>query len=249
MRCARSSSTLSATNPGAELAANRVAELIGLAEAAAGAEEGFVAVRELFEALARDQPVVIVFDDIHWGEATFLDLVEHLADWVRDAPVLLVCLARPELLRVRPGWGGGKLNATVALLEPLSDEECSQLIENLVGRAELAGEVGTRIAESAEGNPLFVEEMLSMLIDDGLLIQRERPLVSDRRHLRGARASHDSGAARCPARPARRERTSRDRAGLGSGQGLLGRSSHRPLRSSLCNQPWPIRSVHLFARS
>ena len=158
---------------GAEHIARRVAEMIGLAEVAAGAEEGFVAVRALFEALARVQPVVIVFDDIHWGEATFLDLAEHLADWVRDAPVLLVCLARPELHGVRPGWGGGKLNATVALLEPLSDEECAQLIENLVGRAELPGEVGTRIAEAAEGNPLFVEEMLSMLIDDGLLVRED----------------------------------------------------------------------------
>ena len=159
---------------GAELVAGRVAEMIGLVETgSAGAEEGFVAVRALFEALARVRPLVLVFDDIHWGEATFLDLVEHLADWARDAPVLLVCLARPELLGARPDWGGGKLNATVALLEPLSSDECSQLIENLVGRPELAGEVGTRIAEAAEGNPLFVEEMLSMLIDDGLLVRED----------------------------------------------------------------------------
>jgi predicted ATPase/DNA-binding SARP family transcriptional activator len=159
------------TEPGAELVAHRVAEMVGLAEVTTGAEEGFVAVRQLFEALARVQPLVLVFDDIHWGEARFLDLVEHLADWVREAPVQLVCLARPELLSVRPSWGGGKLNATVALLEPLSDEECSQLIENLVGRAELVRGVRTRIAEAAEGNPLFVEEMLSMLIDDGLLVR------------------------------------------------------------------------------
>ena len=70
--------------PEAELIAHRVAEMIGLAEVARGAEEGLVAVRELFEALARHQPLVLVFDDIHWGEARFLDLVEHLADWVRQ---------------------------------------------------------------------------------------------------------------------------------------------------------------------
>ena len=86
-------------------------------------------------------------------------------------PILLVCLARPELLDVRPGWGGGKLNATSVLLEPLSEDECAELIANLVGEAELAEEVETRIAEAAEGNPLFVEEMLSMLIDDGLLVR------------------------------------------------------------------------------
>ena len=69
--------------------------------------------RKLLEALARERPLVVVFDDIHWAEPTFLDLVEHLADWSRDAPILLLCLARPELLDERPGWGGGKLNATL----------------------------------------------------------------------------------------------------------------------------------------
>ena len=108
---------------------------------------------------------------MHWGEETFLDLVEHLADWSRGAPILLLCMARPELLDVRPSWSGGKLNATTVLLEPLSDDECGQLVANLVGEAELAEEVGARIAGAAEGNPLFVEEMLSMLIDDGLLVR------------------------------------------------------------------------------
>jgi DNA-binding SARP family transcriptional activator len=161
-----------AEEQGAELLAQRVAEMIGLAEGAAALEEGFGAVRALFEACARRNPLVILFDDIHWGEATFLDLVEHLADWTRNAAILLICLSRSELLDVRPGWGGGKLNATSALLEPLSEAECAQLIQNLVGHAGLAEEVGTRIAASTEGNPLFVEEMLSMLIDDGLLVRK-----------------------------------------------------------------------------
>jgi tetratricopeptide (TPR) repeat protein len=106
---------------------------------------------------------------VHWGEETFLELVEDVADVSRDAPILLLCVGRPELLERRPAWAGGKLNATSVLLEPLSDEECERLIKSLVGRAELAEEVGSRIAAGAEGNPLFVEEMLSMLIDDGLL--------------------------------------------------------------------------------
>jgi DNA-binding SARP family transcriptional activator/tetratricopeptide (TPR) repeat protein len=151
--------------------ARRVAEMIGLAELSGAGEEGFAAVAGLVEALGSKQPLILVFDDIHWGEARFLDLVEHLADWIHGVPVLLVCVARPELLDLRPGWGGGKLNATTVLLEPLSDEECSQLIENLVGEAKLADEVASRIAEYAEGNPLFVEEMVSMLIDDGLLVR------------------------------------------------------------------------------
>ena len=157
----------------AELLARNVAETIGLTEVSGGADERLASVLLLFEALARSRPLVVVFDDIHWGEPTFLDLVDYVADRARGFPLLLVCLARPDLLDMRPGWGGGKLNATSAFLEPLSAEECTTLIENLVGRPELPEEVERGIAEAAEGNPLFVEEMLSMLIDDGVLVQRD----------------------------------------------------------------------------
>ena len=157
----------------AELIAGRVAALTGLVEARPGGEEeGLWAVRKLFERLARERPLVLVFDDIHWAEPTFLDLVEHVADWSRDAPILLVCLARPELLDARMTWGGGKLNATSVLLGPLSDEECDQLIANLLGQVDLVDEARMRILEAADGNPLFVEEMLGILIDDGLLVRR-----------------------------------------------------------------------------
>jgi class 3 adenylate cyclase len=149
-----------------ELVARRVAEMIGLADVAGAGEEGFVAARALFETLARARPLVLVFDDIHWAEETFLDFVEHVADWTRDAPVLLVCLARPELLDVRPGWGGGKLNATATLLEPLSSAESVQLVDHLAGRRALAEGARRRIVEAAEGNPLFVEEMLALVIED-----------------------------------------------------------------------------------
>jgi class 3 adenylate cyclase/tetratricopeptide (TPR) repeat protein len=132
-------------------------------------EDAFWAVRKILEHLARERPVVVVFDDIHWAEPTFLDLIEHLADWTRDAAVLLVCLARPELLDIRSGWGGGKMNASSILLEPLPGDEASLLIDNLLGRADIPQAARDRILEAAEGNPLFVEEMLAMLIDDGLL--------------------------------------------------------------------------------
>ena len=91
--------------------------------------------RKSFERAATEEPVVVVFDDIHWAEVRFLDLIEHLAEWVRDAPILVLCLARPELVETRPAWGGGKLNATMALLEPLSAIEADQLIRNLSGKA------------------------------------------------------------------------------------------------------------------
>jgi DNA-binding SARP family transcriptional activator len=157
--------------PDGDLVARAVAGAVGLGAPPAGSGELFAAVLAFFAAAARRQPLVLVFDDIHWGEPTFLDLVDHLTGLVRDVPFLVVCVARPELLEVRPGWGGGKLNAVSALLEPLTPGECGRLIENLVGASGLAAEVTARIAEAAEGNPLFVEEMLSMLVDEGVLAE------------------------------------------------------------------------------
>jgi class 3 adenylate cyclase/tetratricopeptide (TPR) repeat protein len=157
------------TAESADLIAERVAQVMGLVADSAVAEETFWAIRRLFETLAERRPLVLVFDDIHWAEPTFLDLVEHVADWSRDAPMTVMCTSRQELLDHRPGWGGGKVNATTVLLEPLTERECNELIENLLGRTRLADQARDRILEAAEGNPLFVEQMLSMLIDDGLL--------------------------------------------------------------------------------
>jgi class 3 adenylate cyclase/tetratricopeptide (TPR) repeat protein len=151
-----------------ELICGRLAQLLGVSEAAVP-EETFWAIRRFLESVARSRPLIVVFDDVHWGEATFLDLVEHIADWSRDAAILLVCMARSDLLDVRPTWGGGKPNATTISLEPLSRDECDVLISNLLGAADVPPEVRDRIQAAAEGNPLFVEEMLAMLIDDGLL--------------------------------------------------------------------------------
>ena len=152
----------------APLICERLAQLTGLGGGAAAPEETFWAARKMFESLARKGSLTLVFDDIHWAEPAFLDLIEHIADWTRDAPILLLCLARQELLEARPGWAGGKFNATSLLLEPLRDEECKALIHDLLG-AGLSEEVSQRILNSAEGNPLFVEETLVMLMDDGSL--------------------------------------------------------------------------------
>ena len=169
VQSARDIERLVEDDPDAKLIADRVAGVVGLADGAGSAEETIWAVRKLLERYARMRPLVVVFDDVHWAEPTFLDLVEHVADWSRDAPLLLVCGARAELLDHRSNWGGGKLNATTILLEPLTDAESERLIENLLGHSSLAEEALARIKEAAEGNPLFVEEILSMLIDDGLL--------------------------------------------------------------------------------
>ena len=138
-----------------------IAALLG--EGQAPADEIAIAVRKLFEAAAADRPLVVVFDDIQWGEPTFLDLIEHIGDWSRDAPILLLCLARPELLELRPNWGGGKLNATTVLLEPLSTAETDELIDELLDGRGLDPALRERIRASAEGNPLFVEQMLAMV--------------------------------------------------------------------------------------
>jgi class 3 adenylate cyclase/tetratricopeptide (TPR) repeat protein len=121
--------------------------------------------RKLLEAHAADRPLLLVFDDIHWGESTFLDLVEHLADASRAAPILLLCVARPELLETRTGWGDGRPNSTTTVLEPLANDDASQLIDNLPGGAGLTPGTRRRIIEASGGNPLFVEEMLLMLQD------------------------------------------------------------------------------------
>ena len=121
--------------------------------------------RKLLEAAASAEPLVIIFDDLQWGDDGFLDLVEHVASWSRDAPILLLCLARPELLDRRPAWGGGKHNASTILLEPLSADETDRLIEQRLGGVTLTDELRGRIRERAEGYPLFVEQMLALLAE------------------------------------------------------------------------------------
>ena len=114
---------------------------------------------------------------MHWGEQTFLDLIDHLTDWARDAPILLICLARAELLEERSAWAGGKLNSTSLLLEALADEACGTLIENLLDPTVPAA-VKERISRAAEGNPLFVEELVAMLVDEGALRREQERWVT-----------------------------------------------------------------------
>src|SRR6185312_13762379 len=103
------------------------------------------AFRKLLETTAVVEPIICLFDDIQWGEAVFLELVEHVADLSRGAPILLLCMARPELLDRRPNWGGGKLNATSVLLEPLSEQETDELISSLHEGSALDATLQSRI--------------------------------------------------------------------------------------------------------
>ncbi|HET7044459.1 MAG TPA: AAA family ATPase [Gaiellaceae bacterium] len=127
--------------------------------------ELFWEVRKLLERFAQERPLVAVFDDVHWAQPMLLDLLDHVADLSREAPILLLCVARPELLDERPGWGGGKLNATATLLEALSAEESERLLDALGDGLDPAARA--RIVEASEGNPLFVEEMAALAREDG----------------------------------------------------------------------------------
>jgi class 3 adenylate cyclase/tetratricopeptide (TPR) repeat protein len=150
--------------------AEGVAELIGVGEGARSAEEGFWAVRRFFEGLAAAGPLVLVFDDIHWGEETFLDLLGYVVEWTGGVPVLVLCLARKELLDRRPGWAAGP-SSDLVVLESLGHGECEALLRGLLGTHDVPAAVTTAIEGGAEGNPLFVEELIAMLIDDGLLVR------------------------------------------------------------------------------
>jgi predicted ATPase len=152
-----------ATLPGGN-AARPLRSLLGETEEPASAEEIAWGFRKLLEQEAQAWPLVCVFDDLHWGEETLLDLVEHIADLSRDAPLLLLCMARPELLERRSSWGGGKWNATTVLLEPLDASETEQLLSEL---GEVPEELHARIVRVAEGNPLFLEETAALVRDSG----------------------------------------------------------------------------------
>ena len=146
-----------------------VAEAIGLGGSAGAPEETTWAIRRFFELLAAARPLVLVFDDLQWGEPTFLDLVAQLAERTRGVAMLVVAVARPELFEQRPTWGGGVANAVTISLEPLTDEEGARIVREIVGEGQLAEPLATALAATAGGNPLFLEEYVSMLLDDGTL--------------------------------------------------------------------------------
>ena len=157
--------SLLAGDENAELIATRLTELSGEVEGEGLTGEIFWAVRRLFEALAGERPLVVVLEDVHWAEPTLLDLVEHLASWISDAPVLVLCLARPSLLEERAGWGRRPSAETIDL-QPLSAEESAELVAELTEEHWLSEAVRTRIVSAAEGNALFVEQLLAHLTED-----------------------------------------------------------------------------------
>jgi class 3 adenylate cyclase/tetratricopeptide (TPR) repeat protein len=152
-----------------ELVVERLAATLGMSRAVSQPEETFWAIRMLLEGLAGERPLVVVFEDIHWGEETFLDLVEYLAGFITKKPLLVLSVARLDLLELRPSWSRAIEGAASLPLHPLGEEETRGLIRGLLGQEQLAAAAEHPINRAAQGNPLFVEEMLRMLVDDGQL--------------------------------------------------------------------------------
>src|SRR5581483_5175078 len=143
--------------------AARVRPLLGLDVAEpAPREESFVAWRRLFEAVADVHPLVLVLEDLHWADEGTLDFVDYLLDWADDAPLLLVCTARPELLERRPTWGGGRLNSHTLALSPLPEDAAARLLSLLLERPVLDADQQTRLLRQVGGNPLYAEEYARM---------------------------------------------------------------------------------------
>ena len=136
--------------------ATRLGGVTGLTDAPVPTGDAFWAVRRFFERLAASTPVLLVVEDAHWAEPTFLDLVDYLRDWTRDAPLAIVATARPELLELRPAWG-----ATALVVGPLPRSDIRALARNLGTDPN----VGERVVDAAEGNPLFAEQLAAELAE------------------------------------------------------------------------------------
>jgi class 3 adenylate cyclase len=137
--------------------------------------EAFAAWRQFLEGVAERHPLVLVFEDLQWADAGFLDFVEHLVDWVTDVPLLVVATTRPELLTERPGWGGGMANAATISLSTLSDEETAHIIASILDRSGAAPELRAAALAKAAGNPLYAEEFAKLLGESGAMDDAAMP--------------------------------------------------------------------------
>jgi class 3 adenylate cyclase/tetratricopeptide (TPR) repeat protein len=147
--------------------AEAVADLLGLATGVLEAVHGersqqeiSWAAREWAQLMSQTQPLILVFEDIHWAEEPLLELIEHMTEWVRDGSLMILCLARAELLDVRSDWGGGRVRATAIELEPLGDADGEILIEALTEDTAISEETRRRLLDKTGGNPLFLEEVM-----------------------------------------------------------------------------------------
>ncbi len=162
---------LDAMLPGHADITQRVGAAIGLIDETFSAEETFWALRRSLEIAAAQRPLVVLVDDIHWAERTLLDMLRYVVDECQ-APVLLLCSSRRELVEEHPEWEQQRERTSTITLEPLAPDESARVMRNLLGVADLDASIVDRVGAAADGNPLYLEQMLSMLIDQGA-IRRE----------------------------------------------------------------------------
>lgn len=155
--------------------AHRLAQIVGAEDETRGSDEGgdreiAWGFRRLIEHDAQGRgPLILVFEDVHWAEPPLLDLIEYVATWARESQVVIICTSRPELLDTRAGWGSGRMETSRISLEPLNEEESRSLLSALLTVDDLPAELRQRVLDRAEGNPLFVEEVVRMLIEEGMV--------------------------------------------------------------------------------
>ena len=188
-----------ASEPDGPAVSDRIAQVLGVGEALAS--DASWAVRRLLEVVASERPLVVVLEDVHWAEPPMLDLADAVIERVHG-PVLFLCLARPELLEQRPTWGAGKPRAVVTTLPPLSPADSRRVAELLLGVGAPTAVVD-RVCGTAEGNPLYLEQLTAMLADQGLVsdgrwVGADDVEVEYPRHVAGAPRSQ----ARSPRTPA-----------------------------------------------
>jgi len=132
-------------------------------------EEAFGAWRRFLEALAEQDPTVLVIEDLHWADDLLLDFLDHMVDWAAEVPLLVIATGRPELLASRPGWGGGKPNSAIVSLAPLREQDTARLVAALLDQVLLPAGLQAALLARAGGNPLYAEEYVRMLADRGFL--------------------------------------------------------------------------------
>ena len=225
----------------AQHVADVVAGAIGLSAQTAQTMEIAWAVRRLLEAVARSgRPLVVLFDDIHWAEPALLDLVEHVATLAAGVPLLLVCTARPELDEIVPGWCTAVHGAVRLTPGPLGSGEMDVLLDHLLDGTRLPEPVAARIVTAADGNPLFVEELVRMLVDDGAVVRTEQ----------GWAASADLGELVVPASvtailASRLERLDPAERSLIQRAAVMGREFYRDALELLAGEAAPAMDQHL----
>jgi hypothetical protein len=188
-------------------------------------DESFAAWRRYFEGLADQRPLVLVFEDLHWADDGLLDFVDHLADWATGVPLCIVGTARPELLDRRPGWGGGKLNATTLALTALADAEAAQIISGVLEQALLPANTQRDLLERAGGNPLYAEQFARLYAERGSAENMPLPETNPGDHRRASRRSRVRGEA---VDPGRRRALGTRRCAARAGAALAGTQRARP---------------------